>query len=208
MSDALDYLLKVRPEAMQAYFDFVRASGRHLDGKTRAIISVITKVDNQTEAGFRQYLNRALRAGVTADELLDALLAAFPTLGLSKIIWALDILLDMDIPEFRPENLGAEMSWHEIAGVDELGNTAATHLRRDGRDVFAYRDDDDVRIYDSRCPHQATHIPGTALEGCLLTCPRHKWKFDLQSGDCIEHGDRPLRRFEHRIENGRVLARW
>ena len=208
MSDALDYLLKVRPEAMQAYFDFVRASSRHLDAKTRAIISVITKVDNQTEAGFRQYLNRALRAGVTADELLDALLAAFPTLGLSKIVWALDILLDMDIPEFRPENLSGETAWHELVGVEELGNAAVTHLRCDGRELYVYRDDGDVRVYDGRCPHQATQIPASALEGCILTCPRHRWKFDLESDDCIENGDRPLRRFEHKVESGRLLARW
>lgn len=208
MSDALDYLMKVRPDAMKAYFDFVRASGRHLDERTRAIISVITKVDNQTEPGFRQYLNRALRAGVTADELLDALLAAFPTLGLSKIIWALDILLDMDIPEFRPENLDREAAWHEIARMDELRNKAVTHARCDGRELFVYRDHQDVRVYDSRCPHQATHIPMEALAGCVLTCPRHGWKFDLHSGDCIERGDRPLTRFEHKIDGGSLLALW
>ena len=71
MSDALNYLLKVRPDAMKSYFDFIKKSGTSLDPKTRAIISVITKVDNQTETGLRQYLVRALRAGVSADEIQD-----------------------------------------------------------------------------------------------------------------------------------------
>ena len=208
MSDALDYLLKVRPEAMKAYFEFVRASGRHLDEKTRAIIAVITKVDNQTEAGFRQYLNRALRAGVTADEMLDALLAAFPTLGLSKIVWAMDILLEMDIPEFRPENLGRGTGWHDVIADQDLRDATVTHTGCDGRELFIYREGAEICVYDSRCPHQATQIPGDALAGCTLTCPRHGWKFDLQSGDCIERGDRPLTRFEHKVENGRLLVRW
>lgn len=117
MSDALNYLLKVRPDAMKSYFDFIKKSGTSLDPKTRAIISVITKVDNQTETGFRQYLVRALRAGVSADEIIDALFAAFPTLGLAKIIWAVDIILAMEIPEFDPELLGQNKEWHDAIHI-------------------------------------------------------------------------------------------
>jgi len=60
MSDALKYLIKARPEAMGAYFSFLKETGKHLDPKTRSLISVITKVDSQTERGLRQYLPRAL----------------------------------------------------------------------------------------------------------------------------------------------------
>ncbi|MCW8956245.1 MAG: carboxymuconolactone decarboxylase family protein, partial [Gammaproteobacteria bacterium] len=105
MSDALNYLIKARPEAMTAYFSFAKESGRHLDTRTRDLISVITKVAVQTENGFRQYLTRALRNGASPHEVIDALLMAFPVLGLAKIVWATEILLDMDIPEFRVDNL-------------------------------------------------------------------------------------------------------
>jgi len=53
MSDALNYLMKIRPDLMKSYFGFVKQAGEHLDPKTRAIITVITKVDNQTETGLR-----------------------------------------------------------------------------------------------------------------------------------------------------------
>ena len=82
MSDALNFLLKARPEAMGAYFRFLKGAGTHLDPKTRNLISVITKVHAQTENGLRQ-ITRALREGATADEILDALLMAFPALGLA-----------------------------------------------------------------------------------------------------------------------------
>ena len=61
MSDALSYLVKARPDAMAHYFAFLKNCGKHLDPKTRDLISVITKVHAQTERGFRQYLGRALR---------------------------------------------------------------------------------------------------------------------------------------------------
>ncbi|HHO69625.1 MAG TPA: carboxymuconolactone decarboxylase [Gammaproteobacteria bacterium] len=208
MSDALNYLVAARPDAIKPYFKFLKEAGRHLDTRTRDLISVITKVDAQTEGGFRQYLTRALRNGASPNEVLDALLMAFPTLGLAKIVWAVDIILDMDIPEFRPENLDAEPRWHDVAALDELPDGEVSRLDRDGRGLFIYRDGDTLRVYDSRCPHQVTNIPHLALEGTRLTCPKHHWVFDITSGECIEVGNRPLRRFEHRVEDGRLQVFW
>ncbi|GAB4176509.1 MAG: hypothetical protein OHK0026_17700 [Rhodocyclaceae bacterium] len=208
MSDALSYLVKVRPDAMLPYFKFLKEAGRHLDPKTRNLISVITKVHAQTENGFRQYLVRALREGASADEILDALLMAFPALGLAKIVWATDLLLEMDIPEFRPALLGAPAQWHDVMAAGEVLEGEAIHRECDGRRLFVYRAGGEIRVYDSRCPHQVTDIPHLALEGTRLTCPKHHWAFDIASGQCVEKGDRPLTRFEHRVEDGRLLAYW
>jgi len=208
MSDALNYLLKVRPDVMKSYFSVVKQAGEHLDPKTRAIISVITKVDNQTETGLRQYLVRALRAGVTADEIIDALFLAFPTLGLTKIIWAVDIILEMDIPEFKPESLGQKKEWHDVTAIDVLKEDKVTYVKGEDRDLFIYYENGTVKVFDSRCPHQVTNIPELALEDCILTCPKHKWKFNVKTGECIDIGDRPLNQFESRIEGGRLEVYW
>ncbi len=209
MSDALNYLIKARPEAMKAYFSFMKETGKHLDPKTRSLISVITKIDSQTEAGLRQYLPRALQDGATPDEVLDAILMAFPTLGLAKIVWAMDILLDMDIPEFRTELLGIEPEWHDLIDWNDVKDGDITYIEDcDRRSVFIYRSGDDCQVYDSRCPHQVTNIPHLALSGTRLTCPKHQWAFDVSSGECVEKGSRPLNRFESRITDGRLQAYW
>jgi len=208
MSDALNYLIKARPDAMTAYFSFLKKSETHLDTRTRDLISVITKVAVKTEGGFRQYLTRALRNGAKPNEIIDALLLAFPVLGLAKIVWATEILLDMDIPEFRPENLDAEPNWHDVAAVDEIPSEEPAYYEIEGRHLFVYRKGEDIRVYDSRCPHQVTDIPHLSLEGKTLTCPKHEWAFDIESGECIAKGKRPLRSFEHKVEAGRLLAHW
>jgi nitrite reductase/ring-hydroxylating ferredoxin subunit/alkylhydroperoxidase/carboxymuconolactone decarboxylase family protein YurZ len=208
MSDALNYLVATRPDAMGAYFKFLKKAGDHLDTRTRDLISVITKVAVQTEPGFKQYLLRALRNGASPNEVIDALLMAFPVLGLAKIVWATDILLTMDIPEFRPENLDATPEWHDIAAFDDLPDGEISFLPAEGRHLFVYRKGDLLKVYDSRCPHQVTDIPHLALDGTRLTCPKHHWVFDVESGDCVEIGNRPLRLFEHKVEGGRVLAYW
>jgi nitrite reductase/ring-hydroxylating ferredoxin subunit/alkylhydroperoxidase/carboxymuconolactone decarboxylase family protein YurZ len=208
MSDALNYLVQFRPEAMGAYFKFLKKAGDHLDTRTRDLISVISKVHVQTERGFRQYLSRALRNGAAPDEVIDALLMAFPILGLAKINWAVDILLEMDIPEFRPENLGSEARWHDVAPLSAVEDGETRLFDCDGRHLFVHRSADEYRIYDSRCPHQVTDIPNLALEGATLTCPKHNWQFDVTTGQCIAKGSHPLRQFDTKSENGTLYAWW
>ncbi|MDE2367431.1 MAG: Rieske 2Fe-2S domain-containing protein [Burkholderiales bacterium] len=210
MSDALNYLLKARPDAVGHYFAFLKECGTHLDPKTRDLISVITKVDAQTERGFKQYLTRALRDGCTPAEILDALLMAFPTLGLTKIVWAVDIILALDLPEFQPGALGAGAApaWHDVMAAADVAIGASLRVDCDGRGLFVHRSAGEWRVYDSRCPHQTTNIPHLALQGDRLTCPKHEWEFDLASGDCTKVGDRGLKQWPSRVVEGRLQAQW
>lgn len=214
MSDALNYLLKARPEALGHYFAFLKDAGKHLDPKTKNLISVITKVHSQTDRGLRQYLRRALREGCTPVEVLDALLMAFPALGLAKIIWAVDVILDMKLPEFQPEALSGPGPfpgtgrWHFVAASKDLKEGETWRTECDGRGLFVYRENKTFQVYDSHCPHQSTDLPELALKGSTLTCPKHQWAFDVKSGDCIKKGNSPLQRIESKVVKGRLLAFW
>ena len=208
MSQALDYLLQARPDAMQAYFTFLKNAGRRLDPKTRALISLIGKVHSQTERGFRQYLTRALRSGASADEVLDALLMAFPMLGLTRVVWAVDQLLALDLPEFRLDELGHAPDWHALMPLAELPANGTVRRVADGRAVFVSHHGDDLMVYDARCPHQSTEMPELAIDGERLSCPRHGWVFDLGSGACIAKGNRPLRALASREQDGQLWAFW
>jgi nitrite reductase/ring-hydroxylating ferredoxin subunit/alkylhydroperoxidase/carboxymuconolactone decarboxylase family protein YurZ len=207
MSEALDYLLKVRPEAMGHYFRFLKEAGRHLDPKTRSLISVITKVHAQTEAGFRQYLKRALKDGATPMEILDALLMAFPALGLTRIVWAVDLLLAMDLPEFRPEALAGEPGWHPVCALDDVADGTTARIDAAGKALLVHRNAQAVRVYDAHCPHQDTLLTEDALEGNRLVCSRHGWEFDTRDGRAVK-GFTPLREYPSRLEERTVLARW
>jgi len=213
MSEALTYLVKARPEAMSHYLAFLKDCGSRLDPKTRNLISVITKVHGQTERGLQQYLKRALQEGSSAEDILDALLMAFPALGLSKIVWAVDVILKMQLPEFamlpqaaNPPERPAD--WHDLMPVRGVRVGLTRRIECDGRAVFAHRAPDGWRVYDSRCPHQTTDIPQLALRGRTLTCPKHGWRFDIRSGACTAHGYKPLLEWPSRIENGRLQAHW
>ena len=228
MSDALNYLLAARPEAMTHYFAFLKDAGKHLDPKTRNLISVITKVDAQTEPGFKQYLKRALRDGCTPVEVIDALLMAFPTLGLTKLVWATNILLSMDLPGFDPATLQAQMrgetdtpvpdaaapvpvtepAWHDVLTTAALADGQTTRVDSHGRGLFISRDGDSYAVFDSHCSHQRTDIPLSELNDCTLTCPKHQWTFDVKTGACLKAGGSPLQQYPAKVLGGRVMVQW
>jgi nitrite reductase/ring-hydroxylating ferredoxin subunit len=208
MSDALTYLQRARPEAMGHYFAFLKDAGKHLDPKTRALISVITKAHAQTERGLRQYLKRALRDGCTAAEILDALLMAFPPRAGEDRVGGRHRPRD-EPARLQRRALAGEGAWHDVMAAADLQPGEARRVECDGRGLFIYLDKDgDIRVHDSRCPHQGTDVPQLALQGHTLTCPKHQWAFDVRSGACIRNGDRPLRRWESRVVEGRLQAFW
>jgi nitrite reductase/ring-hydroxylating ferredoxin subunit/alkylhydroperoxidase/carboxymuconolactone decarboxylase family protein YurZ len=222
MSDALNYLVAARPEAMTHYFAFLKDAGKHLDPKTRSLISVITKVDAQTEPGFKQYLKRALRDGCSPVEVIDALLMAFPTLGLTKIIWATNIILSMNLPGFDVDAMKAQLAgelekaesdavegvWHDVMTTAALADGQTTRVDSHGRGLFISRDGDNFAVFDSHCSHQRTDIPLSALDDCTLTCPKHQWTFDVKTGACHKPGGSPLQQLPAKVVGGRVMVQW
>ena len=222
MSDALNYLLAARPEAMTHYFAFLKDAGKHLDPKTRNLISVITKVDAQTEPGFKQYLKRALRDGCSPVEVIDALLMAFPTLGLTKIIWATNIILSMNLPGFDPEAMKAQLAgepdpvasgasegtWHDVMTTAALADGQTTRVDSHGRGLFISREGNEYAVFDSHCSHQRTDIPLSALDDCTLTCPKHQWSYDIKTGACHKPGGSPLQQYPAKVVGGRVMVQW
>ena len=121
--------------------------------------------------------------------------------------------LELDLADTEPETANIEPDEPEEA-IDladiglEIPEEEAAYFEVDGRHVFVYRKGDDIKVYDSRCPHQVTDIPHLSLQGKTLTCPKHEWAFDIESGECIAKGKRPLRSFEHKTEGDRLLAYW
>ena len=91
---------------------------------------------------------------------------------------------------------------------ESLIDGSAVRASCDGRGLFLFRRGATVKVYDSICPHQSTDIPHLALHGTRLTCPKHEWAFDIESGRCVAKGDVPLTLLPHRIVGGRVQVSW
>jgi nitrite reductase/ring-hydroxylating ferredoxin subunit/alkylhydroperoxidase/carboxymuconolactone decarboxylase family protein YurZ len=116
-SRGLEFLKKARPRAIEHLLSFFGESSRHLDPRTRFLISVVTKVISGSKRGVRQYVKRAMENGAGAEEIIDAVLCAYPCAGLTKVVDAIDVILAMKIPGISlDEPAGAAESPRPPAG--------------------------------------------------------------------------------------------
>jgi len=45
--------------------------------------------------------------------------------------------------------------------------------------------DGTFHVLDNECPHRGGSLCEGDLEGCTITCPWHRWEYNLASGDCV-----------------------
>ncbi len=78
--------------------------------------------------------------------------------------------------------------WFVVAEASDLGPGDVRALHYFDRDLVVYRAADGTpRVLDAHCPHLGAHLAvGGRVEGECLRCPFHGWKFDGESGRCVE----------------------
>jgi nitrite reductase/ring-hydroxylating ferredoxin subunit len=108
-------------------------------------------------------------------------------------------------PETRTINHGKQ--WIKLIGVDEI-KQGASRIEYAKKACFVVRDEEVFQVFDSICPHKNVNIPSDAIDGMILKCPMHLWKFSLENGECIEKGNfTPLTKIKHKVAKG-ILYLW
>ena len=180
------FLQAERPEAMQHLLAFYREAGKHLDEKTRHLVSVITKVINFSPRGLRQYARHAIDAGATRDELLDVILLAYPCAGLTRVNDAVDVLLDAGLLDVQSV---AKQQWHRVELDHPLFEGEIRPIDVAGQDVVLVRNLGRVYALRNRCAHQGGKLSDGHLNGDQIVCPLHGWCFRLGDGTRAETGE-------------------
>lgn len=78
--------------------------------------------------------------------------------------------------------------WFCVAEADELPEGRALPLHFFGRELAAFRGEDGrARVLDAHCPHLGAHLGvGGRVQGTSVRCPFHAWRWDGDSGRCVE----------------------
>jgi len=84
--------------------------------------------------------------------------------------------------------------------VEGRGNTFSL----DGRNIALFRVNGTVYAIDDACRHEDGPLGEGDLEGSVVTCPYHNWRFDVTNGDCLTEPERPVPCFGTREQDGVV----
>ena len=54
------------------------------------------------------------------------------------------------------------------------------------------------------CKHQNWDLTTGRFQGDTVTCPRHGWKYNIRTGECLNHESTPLRRYACKVEGDEI----
>ena len=97
------------------------------------------------------------------------------------------------------------MAFEKVASLADIPTGRGLKVEIDGIEVGLFRDGDRVYAMENACPHQGAPLSDGALDGCVVMCTAHGWKFDLRTGHRPKDPDGfPIPCFAVRVNDGEV----
>ncbi len=92
------------------------------------------------------------------------------------------------------------MDFLRLAGIDDFSCRPIRSFTILGRKIGIFkREDGTFRALEAGCKHQGADLTAGRIENNVATCPRHGWKYDLATGQCLNHDSPSLRKHDLKI---------
>lgn len=99
------------------------------------------------------------------------------------------------------------MAFQRVCNTDDLWEGEMAVFQVDGREVLMiHLEGGEIRAIPPSCPHQEQPLVDGALEGKVLTCKAHRWRFDLVTGMGINPENAVLALFPVRRDGDEVYV--
>jgi nitrite reductase/ring-hydroxylating ferredoxin subunit len=74
----------------------------------------------------------------------------------------------------------------------------------DGTHVLLVKKDGQIYAVNDRCPHQGCAFSNGKLDGLVIICPCHEWRFNVKTGEYEADPEFTLTRYESKVEGGKI----
>jgi 3-phenylpropionate/trans-cinnamate dioxygenase ferredoxin subunit len=90
---------------------------------------------------------------------------------------------------------------------NELQEGSMKLVKVEGLPVLLIKQFGEIYAIDNRCPHMGCMFSGGTLDGSVIICPCHDWRFDLKTGEYEEDPEMKLVSYECKVESGKIWVR-
>lgn len=94
-----------------------------------------------------------------------------------------------------------------IIDEKELEEGKMKVVRAEGKPVLFIKQKDKIYVIDDRCPHMGCKFSGGALDGDVVICPCHEWRFNLETGEYEEDRDYVLTAYPFKVVDGKIWVK-
>ena len=78
------------------------------------------------------------------------------------------------------------MAWKKIAEKSEIASGKGKAFKIDGKQIAVFNQDG-FHAMDDLCVHQDGSIAPGKLEGNIVECPLHFWKYNIKTGELVDY---------------------
>lgn len=98
------------------------------------------------------------------------------------------------------------MDYIKAADVNDFKNQRIKSVTILGRKVGIFKgSDSEFYAIEVGCKHQGADITRGHISGDVATCPRHGWKFNLVTGECLNQNASKLKKYGLKIEGDVIM---
>lgn len=96
--------------------------------------------------------------------------------------------------------------FHDVGAVEDFTEGQGRPVVVGDRVVAVFRLKGRFFAIDDRCPHAGASLAGGAIHEGTVVCPRHAWRFNLETGAWADYPRIGVETYPVRISDGRVLV--
>ncbi|HBA60829.1 MAG TPA: tRNA-(guanine-N1)-methyltransferase [Elusimicrobia bacterium] len=94
----------------------------------------------------------------------------------------------------------------EAAALAQLRDPGLAPTFPKGLPVLLIKKNGALFALENRCPHLGCPLTLGSLDGDVLTCPCHDWRFDIRSGRFLDAPELGLKIYRTRIAEGKIFV--
>jgi 3-phenylpropionate/trans-cinnamate dioxygenase ferredoxin subunit len=99
-----------------------------------------------------------------------------------------------------------EPDWFPVLNDADMPEGALIAVYPMGINIVLTRFMGKVYAIDGKCMHMACPLSSGSIDGPILTCPCHDWRFDVRTGEFVDAKELSLATHPIRTENGKILV--
>ena len=101
----------------------------------------------------------------------------------------------------------AAEDYFPTVNVNELKDGSKKFVSVEGEPILLVKAQGKIFAIDNRCPHQGCGLSGGTLDGKVVVCPCHDWRFNLETGEYEDEPSLTLKKHEFKIEDGKIWVK-
>lgn len=94
----------------------------------------------------------------------------------------------------------------EAFRLDQLPVGRGTTVTLNGKDIALFNVEGTIYAMDDGCLHQGLSLGTSKLEGKIVTCRGHGWRYDVTTGNTVHVPDYGVKSYPVKVVDGDILV--